>query len=346
MQPLPVQFAGATAGTPPVAIGLAGTASADDSFASAFGEALADAPDYVSNGSPIAPKTQNEQSNAGNSDAASMAVTFLNCFVANLVQATPTAVPGGEAGTTQSNSAAPTTAPTSASPPQADASPSSPAVLTGAISVAPVGLSDRQSAATVASLPKVGAELSSPTVTTGSGINIRTSRGDDQISADPASPNQADVGVSSSTVATGAGASAQAASHDAKSAAATSRDVHSAAATLLPPEMDKGVAGPAATTGTDAGAPATLRAGESAAAPVTFAPTPHQGTQKTADASLPGDDRTTRFVAGHTWTTSKTEATRSRKDTVAAFAGSGETTAQSGGFVAAQASPPVPAPRR
>lgn len=155
MQSLPVQFAGTTAGTPPAAFGLAGTASADDSFASAFGQALADAPDYVPNGSPIPPKAQNEQSNAGNSDATSMAVTFLNCFVANLVQATPTVAPGGEAGTTQFNLAAPTTTPSSDSPPQADASPSSPAVLTGAISGASAALSDQQNVAALAPLPSL-----------------------------------------------------------------------------------------------------------------------------------------------------------------------------------------------
>lgn len=333
MQSLPVQFAGATAGTPPAALGLAGTASADDSFASAFGQALADAPDYVPNGSSMPSKAQNEQSNAGNSDAASMALTFLNCFVANLVQPTPTVAPSGEAGTTQVNSAVSTTAPTSDSPPEADTSPSSPAVLTGAISGASAALGDQQNVGALAPLPQPDSGLSSPTVATGSGISARTAPGDEPISADPASPNHADEGLCNSTEATGADSSAP----------ATSRDAQSTAATEVPPQMDEGVAGPVVTAGTGASIPAAPPPVQSAAAPITFASAAHHDTQTTAAAPLQGGDRATRFAAGHARTAGKTEAARSRKDTVASSAahGGGETTAQSTGLVAAQNSPQV-----
>ena len=333
MQSLPVQFAGTTAGTPPAAFGLTGTGGADDSFASAFGQALANAPDFLPNGSPIPPKAQDEQSDGGNSDAASMAVTFLNCFVGNLVQPTPTVAAGGEAGTIQFNLAAPTTTPTSDLPPQADANPSNPAVLTGAISGAPAARSGQQSVAALASLPQVDAQLSGPTVATGSGASTQSAPRDEKNKAAPALPPQIDEGVASPAVAVGTTADTQAAP----------RDVRSAAAAALAPQVGEGVAGPVVTIGTGADSPAAPRDGQSPVAPITFAPVTDQNTQTTADASLPGGDRTARFAAGHAWTTTKTEATHSRREAAAGSAahGSGESTPKAPNSLTTQPSPPV-----
>lgn len=103
MESLQVQPAGATAPTPSATSLATATPTGDDSFAITLGRALASTPDSVQEGPSIGPKAspaplRGKGTTRDNSDSASMAGIFLNCFATNLVQPAPTVTPSGDAG--------------------------------------------------------------------------------------------------------------------------------------------------------------------------------------------------------------------------------------------------------
>jgi hypothetical protein len=90
METIQVQPADAGATTLPVVTASNGTPTGDDSFASTLDRALGTSPTSSQDGFVVPPKASRQKPAAGdNADSTAMAGTFLNCFMANLVQPTP-----------------------------------------------------------------------------------------------------------------------------------------------------------------------------------------------------------------------------------------------------------------
>ncbi len=102
METLQVQSAGAVAPTLPASTVSSGTPTGDDSFALTLGRALENMPSSVQNGSSTSPEappaSPREKVTAGGStDPSSMAGVLFNCFIANIIQPSPTVTLSTEA---------------------------------------------------------------------------------------------------------------------------------------------------------------------------------------------------------------------------------------------------------